>query len=335
MKTESASSELHPATWWILAVSLATLASATRELWLLATIVGASVLAAALGERKARVASGQQVASSGRISGLGSLKFLLWFAGAIVVFRVLFRVIFNVSASSGLDPTGVILLDLPRLEVSTGFGLPISLFGEVSGSSLLAGFTDGMRLAAIVLAIGAANVLVNPRRLLNQLPALLYEVASAVALAVNLTPQLIRSIQRIQRARQIRGRSGRMSLVSGTIIPVLEDTMARSLALAASMDSRGFGFSASKGGARLTVRLLALVAVLLLLIGSFLLLTGAGLASQLLLVLGGLILFSALLVGSRQSVRTRLRVTRLRATDIALMLLSGLFVLLGLLGVVS
>ncbi|MDE2409724.1 MAG: hypothetical protein KGL72_05400, partial [Actinomycetales bacterium] len=81
-------------------------------------------------------------------------------------------------------------------------------------------------------------------------PAVLYEFATATTIALNVAPQLIASLNRVRRARALRGSSSGLAGLRGIIIPVLEDTIQRSLDLAASMDSRGFG---RRGAMRLRV----------------------------------------------------------------------------------
>ena len=94
----------------------------------------------------------------------------------------------------------------------------------------------------IIICVGAANSLANPRKLLASLPPALYEVGTAVVIAFSLFPQLAESVQRVRRARRLRGDAGRgIRALRRIVVPVLEDALDRSVALAASMDSRGYG----------------------------------------------------------------------------------------------
>ena len=118
----------------------------------------------------------------------------------------------------------------------------------MTAESLLAGLYDGMRLAAVIICVGAANSLANPRRLLASLPSALYEVGTAVVIALSLFPQLAESVQRVRRARRLRGDPGRgIGALRRIVVPVLEDALERSLSLAASMDARGYGRSGELG----------------------------------------------------------------------------------------
>ena len=93
----------------------------------------------------------------------------------------------------------------------------------------------------MLLCIGAANALANPRQALRSVPAALYEASTAVVIALSVAPQLIESIQRVRRARRLRGASTTNLRALGTVaMPVLADAIDRSLSLAAGMESRGF-----------------------------------------------------------------------------------------------
>lgn len=101
--------------------------------------------------------------------------------------------------------------------------------------------SDALKLAAIIVCIAVANSLANPRELLRSTPKALYELGAAIVIAINLAPQLVTSLQRVRRAAALRGRSKGMRSLNGILIPTLEDALQRSLDLAASMSSRGFG----------------------------------------------------------------------------------------------
>jgi energy-coupling factor transport system permease protein len=118
----------------------------------------------------------------------------------------------------------------------------LRLFGQVTQESLLAGLYDGLRLAAIVICVGSANALANPKRLLRSVPPALYEIGSALVVAVTVLPQLADSGRRVRAAQTLRGgHTGRVRGLRRLLVPVLEDALERSLALAAGMDTRGYG----------------------------------------------------------------------------------------------
>ncbi|MFM6971881.1 MAG: energy-coupling factor transporter transmembrane component T, partial [Rhodoluna sp.] len=150
------------------------------------------------------------------------------------------------------------------------------LLRALTNRQQLAALTDGLRLSAIILSVAFAATFSNPRRLLKSTPAALFEIASAVSVAINLAPQLIQSVHRVRRARSLRGRSRGLSTLAGTVIPVLEDTLDKSLELAASMDSRGFGRRGSLSKKEVFVsRMLSLASILIITMAVFLLLASA------------------------------------------------------------
>jgi energy-coupling factor transport system permease protein len=213
--------DVHPAAWWVWALGLAAAASRTTNPWLLALLVG--------------VASVVVLARRSEAPWARSFRWYLYLGLLVVTLRVLFRVLLG----GGL---GVhVLVDLPSVPLPS-WAAGITLLGPVTSESLLAGLYDGMRLATVLVCVGAANALANPRRLLAALPAALYELGTALVVALAVFPQLGESIDRVRRARRLRGDppTGARGLRS-LVVPVLEDALDRSLTLAASMDARGYG----------------------------------------------------------------------------------------------
>lgn len=299
-------SAFHPGSWWLLGLAIAVAAGLTKSPLILAVLI-ALCFALILWARESSPWS-------------QSLKFYAFLAAFVVATRLAFRVIFNYS-----DGTGLILFSLPQFEINLGLGTTVKFFGEVSATSLMGALTDGLRLAAIILGIGLANSLANPRKLLKSTPSALYEIASAVSVAINLAPQLIASLQRVRRAGALRGRSKGLRSVAGTVIPVLEDTIDNSLSLAASMDARGFGRQGSMSTAELNFsRFASLGSLLAIIFGVFFLLSGSGLAVSIALFLVGLVLiFTSVRLAAKRSIRTRFQPRRFAGNDFALLTFSA------------
>lgn len=305
---------LNPATWWWLAIALVIFCTASANFWVLAAVALLSVSAIAF------VVAGSN--SEARSQNLRSLGFYLQLAGVVFAIRILFRVIFNL----GFNPSDTVLVELPRLGLNLGFG-QLALLGPVTAQNLGAGAIDGMRLAAIILSIAMANVLASPRQLLKTLPGALFEIASTISVALNLAPQLIESLQRVRRARRLRGRSAGLAALPSLVIPVLEDTLERSLALAASLDSRGFGRTTANRHPRLA-RTSSLLAVALIGIGAYTLLadsTNTWLA-WVLLGAGTVCLGFALRLSQARGQRSVYNKAQWMPADFALLALAGCLV---------
>lgn len=171
---------LHPFAWWVWALGLAVVASRTTNPLLLLLILAIAAT----------------VVHARRTQDPWATAFRLYCAAAafVVVMRVLFRVVFG----GGEGQT--VLFRLPEIELPP-WAAGIHLLGDVSAESLLGGLYDGLRLGTMIVCIGAANALANPKRLLKSVPGALYDVGAAVAVAVAVFPQLAESVLRVRRAR--------------------------------------------------------------------------------------------------------------------------------------
>jgi len=220
-------------------------------------------------------------------------------AGAVVVLRLVFHVLF------GLRTGGPVLLPLPRVPLPEWAG-GISLLGPVQLPGLLAALYAALGLAAMVLCFGAANTLANPKQVLRHLPGALHDLSTAVVIAVTVTPQLAASVQDVRRARRLRGVEARgLRAARQYVQPVLHDAMDRAIALAASMDSRGYAHT--RAAASRGVNLALLVSLLLTGLGTYGLLD-AGVPRW----LGGPVLALAAVVGGGAAVLASRRVRRTR-----------------------
>lgn len=169
-----------------------------------------------------------------------SFQLYLIFGAVVVLIRVGFRILL------GGGDGGTVILNLPEIPLPS-WVLGIRLLGQVTAESVLFGLYDGLRLAALIICVGAANSLANPKRLLKSMPPALYEIATALVVAIAVLPQLADSLRRVRAARQLRGvPGGRIGRLRGIVVPVMEDALERSMSLAAGMDVRGYGRS---GGA--------------------------------------------------------------------------------------
>lgn len=216
---------LHPGAWWLWAIGLAVAASRTTNPLLLILIV--ATCAVVVHARKPDAPWAR------------SFRYFLILGAIIVLVRVVFQVILGAAIGTNL------IVDLPGVTLPTWLA-GLRLGGPVYLESLLGGLYDGMRLATLVICVGAANSLASPTRLLKSVPAALYEVGVAVVVALSFTPRLVESIVGIRSTRRLRGRSETgIRAVAASAVPVLHKALEDSVVLAAAMDSRGYGRKAT------------------------------------------------------------------------------------------
>jgi energy-coupling factor transport system permease protein len=281
---------LHPFAWWAWGVGLATAAAHTTNPLLLGLVV--AVAAVVVSERR----------EVGALDTFG--PFLLLGLLAITV-----RVGLAVLLGNGV--TGrTVLIELPRIALPDWFA-GVRLGGPVTLESAVAAGLDGMRLAATLACLGAANALASPRRLLRHAPATLYDIGTALVVALTFAPQLVDLARRTRAARRLRGHSGRgLRELARLSVPVLEGALERSLELAASMESRGYGRTPVRSKrARAMGSLAALVGAAGIIAGLVGVLGPAsgGWLGLPMLAVGVSLTLGALLAGGRADTRTALR----------------------------
>ncbi|NEB02602.1 energy-coupling factor transporter transmembrane component T [Streptomyces sp. SID13726] len=288
-----AGTPLHPGAWWLWSLSLGTAATRTTNPLLLALLIAVSAYV---------VATCRHPTPWSR-----SYSAFVRLALAVLLIRLLFAITLG-SPVPGTH-TVVTLPELPLPDWAQG----IRLGGRVTAESLVFALYDGLKLATLLICVGAANALANPHRLLKSLPGALYELGVAVVVALTFAPHLIADVQRLRAARRLRGRPD--SGVRGLFqvgLPVLEGALERSVALAASMDARGYGRTAQvPDRVRRTTTALTLGGLLGVCAGTYGLLTAEGGTYGMPVLLAGLAAaLAGLRLGGRRTPRTRYRPDR-------------------------
>ncbi|WP_328317229.1 energy-coupling factor transporter transmembrane component T [Streptomyces sp. NBC_00388] len=287
------SNTLHAGAWWLWALGLATAASRTTNPLLLGLLVGVAGYVVA-----ARRTDAPWARSYGTFVRLGLF---------VIGIRLVFSVVLG-SPVPGSHP----LFTLPELPLPH-WAQGVRIGGRVTAEQLVFALYDGAKLATLLICVGAANALANPARLLKSLPGALYEVGVAVVVAMTFAPNMVADVVRLRTARRLRGRpTGGVKAVLQIGLPVLEGALERSVAVAASMDARGYGRTARVPRAvRHTTTALTLGGLLGVCAGTYGLLAAEG-ASYGLPVLGAGLLaaLAGLRLGGRRSVRTRYRPDR-------------------------
>ena len=214
---------LHPFTWWVWAglLVLATVRFDSTIFTISCVIVVAAV-----------VFFFRDDAPWGK-SFNWTLKLSLW----ILLIRT------TVGVLIGVPIPGTTLFSIPILELPSW--MPgIRIGGAVTSERLSSALTEGVLICAIIVIFGAAASLTSPHRLLRVLPIYFYEFGVTIVIAASALPQLVHSVSRIRQAQYLRGQSLRgLKSWRRIAIPLLEESLARSLDLAAAMDSRGYGIS--------------------------------------------------------------------------------------------
>ncbi|GHG73415.1 CbiQ family ECF transporter T component [Streptomyces griseocarneus] len=284
---------LHAGAWWIWALGLATAASRTTNPLLLALLIGVAGYVVA-----ARRTDAPWARSYGAFLKLGL---------AVIGIRLAFAVVLGSPI-----PGTHILVTLPEVPLPD-WARGVRIGGRVSAEGLVFAFCDGLKLATLLVCVGAANALASPARLLKSLPGALYEAGVAVVVAMTFAPHLVADVQRLRAARRLRGRPDRgLKALLQVGLPVLEGALERSVALAAAMDARGYGRTAQVPAAvRHTTSALTLGGLLGVCAGTYGLLADTGAGYGLPLLIAGLVLaLAGLHLGGRRSVRTRYRPDR-------------------------
>jgi energy-coupling factor transporter transmembrane protein EcfT len=140
----------------------------------------------------------------------------------------------------GVPIPGTNLFTLPILDLPSW--MPgIRIGGAVTLERLSFSLHEGVIIATMIALFGAATSLTSPHKLLRVTPSFIYEVGITLVIATSLFPQLATSARRIRTAQKLRGME-KIELRS-IAIPLLEESLSRSLQLAAAMDARGYGIS--------------------------------------------------------------------------------------------
>ncbi|MGH3628618.1 MAG: energy-coupling factor transporter transmembrane component T, partial [Sciscionella sp.] len=201
-----------------------------------------------------------------------------------------------------------VIVSLPQVPLPN-WADGVQIGGPITWEAVLTAFAAGLQLATIICCVGAANALASSQRLLRSVPGALYEIGVAAVVAMTFAPQLATDAARVRLASRLRGYDGHgVAAMRRVAMPVFEGALSRSVALAAAMDSRGYGRSFERPTARRLTAALVLGGLLGVCVGVYGLLGAAPrwlglpvLAAGCLLAAGGLA------AGGRRTRRTRYR----------------------------
>ncbi|CAB4330381.1 MAG: hypothetical protein F2690_00345 [Actinobacteria bacterium] len=213
----------HPLTWWIFSCAIAiAIARMNSPVFAIASVGVMAVI----------VFTQRDDAPWGR-SFNATLKLSLW----IIAIRSIIGVLI------GVPIPGTTLFTIPAVPLPSW--MPgIRIGGAVTLERLSSSISEGIIICAILVVFGAAASLTSPHRLLRVLPVYVYEFGISVVIATSVLPQLVSAVSRIRMAQRLRGqKSHGVKAFKRIALPLLEESLSRSLDLAAAMDSRGYGIS--------------------------------------------------------------------------------------------
>jgi len=224
--------------------------------------------------------------------------------GVGVAFGVL-RVVLTAATTHGGDP---VLFTLPAATLPRLLG-GFSVGGAVSLPVVLQAASESFAIVGLMAAFGAFNAVVSHHELVQVVPRAFYEVGLIVTVAVAFVPSTIAAVQRVNEADRARlggRRAPRRGRLVRRAVPLIESGAEQAIALAESMDSRGFARAEATAGDRAAATG-ALVALLALAAAFVALVARATAVAAVMAIVGAAALLVAVFVASQASGRPRYR----------------------------
>ncbi len=296
-------SPLHAATWLIWAVAGAASVQLAPSPVYVALVIGAAVL----------------VVETHRLDGMLGRAFPI-LVGLGVGFA-LFRVVLTALTTHGGPPDDV-WFTLPQATLPRIMG-GFTVGGSIEGPVVLQAAAEAFAVVGILAAFGAFNAVAAHHELLQSSPRAFHEPGLVVMVALAFVPATVRAVGEARTADLARtgGRVVRRGRLVRRTVPIVESGLERALALAESMDARGFARLAPSRHDR-TAAWLAFASMVAM-AGSFVALVGRAsgwaLASGL---VGAVGLTAAVVLSSRASRATRYRPRPIARADVAIGLVS-------------
>ena len=256
------------------------------------------------------------VAISWQVARLSTERRQFRMAALVGTFFILVRmVLFGLTGHAG----ETLLAEIPSVTLVPLFG-GFQIGGPIYADVVASAATEGLRTMAILCAIGAFLSITDPLDLIRLIPRRMFDLGLILNIAVVFAPQMSRTMRDISEAQMMRGSSRG---VSQRLMPVLATALERSMDLAESMDSRGFGRSPDTDGDQRSWRWVLIVSVVILSLAAVLMMAGIPMAG---VVAGAAAVAAALALqrtGSAQK-RSVYRAWRATARDRVVMAASSL-----------
>ncbi len=115
------------------------------------------------------------------------------------------------------------------------------LSGPITLEAIVYGATNGLVLSGILLAFSIFNQSISVKSIIRMFPKAFYPLALIISIAINFLPIIRRRIEEIRQAQAIRGHQMRhFKDYAFLFLPLLIDSLERSMQLAEAMTARGF-----------------------------------------------------------------------------------------------
>jgi energy-coupling factor transport system permease protein len=224
----------------------------------------------------------------------------------------LLRVVLTTATTHGL---GTPIATVPHLTLPRILG-GFRVGGTIERQVLSQALADALIIVVVIAVFGAWNAVVSHHEVLQSVPRAFHELGLVVTIALAFVPSTLAALRASREAD--RARTGGVVVRRGRLVrhavPVLESGMERAVALAESMDSRGFGHRPAGRGERIAAA--GTLGGLLGLGGAFIALVGgAHLAAMISGGLGLTLVVTAIATASSAAKRVRYRPRRLTALD--------------------
>ena len=204
---------LHPITWTAWTVAVAAAATLTRNPLYLVILLGVVAIQYAAASQHHPQAQGWRAL----------LRIALGMALLVIPLNAL-----NVHAGSH------VLFRLPARWPIIG--------GNITLEAVLWGVSTALGLLVLIVLFATFNLRVNQAQILRLTPAFIYEAGLIVSIALTFIPRMMTSAREIREAQLIRGhRMQHARDMLPLVMALLTTGLERSLQLAESMESRGFG----------------------------------------------------------------------------------------------
>lgn len=160
-------------------------------------------------------------------AGFKRIKRLIIGIAVVAAFAVLLNFI-----SAHLGST--VLFELPESIPAVG--------GPYTLEALVFGVSNGLTVAAAILAAAPFSLLLQPHEVMDALPSALSRTGTAIAASLNLVPSISSTWVEVSEAQRLRGwRPRGPRSWAEVVVPVVLTSVEGSIQLAESMEARGFG----------------------------------------------------------------------------------------------